>query len=556
MAKEILSDEEYLDSLLKKLSQDEEVEELVTVDENTDIEIDDAAIPMPEMFDLEAMMAESGEQEELSDTELEAAADESLNQLLQEGIGEMDFSDDISLQQLIEREQGISLEEEQPEEAEPEEYGLGFDFGEELRAESEKEAELMSGVEPEAEPMTEAEIELHTDVEPETEVPEEIDLGIGFGLDSEDIGAETETEEIDLGINLDIGMEESVDEELGIGLEEALGLGLESESSGDELLDSLSSIVREIHEDTVTVRSDFSGVDELEEKPKKNKTKKEKPEKIKKSKPKKAKKENKFLKKLQDIFFKVEVVDLEEEAELEEKKKQEKEEKKKAKAIEKEQQKKQKQEDKKAADARKREIAQAKKQEKERKRQEKKAKKAEMEAALGPEERVKLKPAFLAFMATVIAVMAIAVVLMSESFSYRNNINAAQRCLAVKNYEEAYRVLAGMELKQEDELLYQKIELLVRLDKQYDAYVNFRNLEMPKEALNALIQGMTIYYANAEQAKTLEIEAEMEELKETLMYSLVNDFGLDEDKVLKISEIADTNEYTKEIEFYSANQIQ
>lgn len=556
MAKEILSDEEYLDSLLKKLSQDEEVEELVTVDENTDIEIDDAAIPMPEMFNLEAMMAESGEKEELSDNELEAAADESLNQLLQEGIDEMDFSDDISLQQLIEREQGISLEEEQQEETEAEEFGLGFDFGEGMQAETETETESMfeAGIGLGAEPMTEAEMERHTDVESETEVPEEIDLGIG--LDSEDIGVETEPEEIDLGINLDIGMEESVDDELGIGLEEALGLGLKSESSGDELLDSLSSIVREIHEDTVTVRSDFSGVDELEEKPKKKKVKKEKPERIKKSKSKKAKKENKFLKKLQDIFFKVEVVDLEEEAELENKRKQEKEEKKKAKAIEKEQQKKQKQEDKKAADAKKREIAQAKKQEKERKRQEKKAKKAEMEAALGPEERVKLKPAFLAFMATVIAVMAIAVVLMSGSFSYRNNINAAQRSLAVKNYEEAYRVLAGMELKEEDELLYQKIELLVRLDKQYDAYVNFKNLEMPKEALNALIQGMTIYYANTEQAKTLEIEAETEELKETLMYSLVNDFGLDEDKALKISEIADTNEYTKEIEFYSANQIQ
>lgn len=546
MAKEVLSDEEYLDSLLKSLSQDEEVEELLTTENNADIEIEDVAIPMPEMFDLEAVMAGSEVQEGLSDAAIEAAADESLSQLLQAGTEEIDFGDDISLQQLIERERGISLEEEiteeklemeteskdmskETEDIGTEDFGLGLDFNKEVQEESDSETE-----------------------------PEEIDLGLGFdfGMEIEQTEAETEPEEVDLGISLDIGTEESVDEELGIGLEEALGLGLES--SGDELLDSLSSIVREIHEDTVPVRSDFSGVDELEEKPKKKKVKQEKPQKIKKEKPvkKKKHKDNKFLKKLQDIFFKVEVVDLEEEAEQENQRKQEKEEKKKAKAIEKEQLKKQKQEDKKAADAKKRELAQAKKQEKDRKRQEKKAKKAEMEATLGPEERVKLKPAFLAFMATVIAVMAIAVVLISGNFSYRNNINAAQRSLAVKNYEEAYRVLAGVELEKEDELLYQKIELLVRLDKQYDAYVNFRNLEMSKEALNALIQGMTIYYANTEQAKILEVESQAEELKETLMYSLTNDFGLAEDKIMQICEITDTNEYTKEIEFYSATQIQ
>lgn len=569
MAKEVLSDEEYLDSLLKSLSQDEEIEELVTTEENSDIEIEDVAIPMPEMFDLEAMMAGSEGQEELSDAEIEAAADESLSQLLQAGAEEVDLGDDISLQQLIERERGISLEEEIQEETlemqaesevTPEEMSLGFDFSEELQveAEAEERSEVAEDIEIEDFGLgLDDSGEMQSESELEAE-PEEIDLGLGFdfGMENEQTEAEVEPEQIDLGINLDIATEESVDEELGIRLEEALGLDLES--SGDELLDSLSSIVREIHEDTVPVRSDFSGVDELEEKPKKKKVKQEKPQKVKKEKPikKKKNKENNFLKKLQDIFFKVEVVDLEEEAEQENQRKQEKEEKKKAKAIEKEQLKKQKQEDKKAADAKKREIAQAKKQEKDRKRQEKKAKKAEMEAALGPEERVKLKPAFLAFMTTVIVVMALAVVLTSGNFSYRNNINAAQRSLAVKNYEEAYRVLAGMELEQEDELLYQKIELLVRLDKQYDAYVNFRNLEMPKEALNALIQGMTIYYTNVEQAKVLEVEAQADELKETLMYSLINDFGLAEDKVMQICKIADTNEYTKEIEFYSATQIQ
>lgn len=552
MAKENLSDEEYLDSLLKNLSQDGAEAEEVMIDENndageygadiaeegTDIDAELASLPMPETFDLEAMVNENTQPETISEAELEAAAEESLNQLLQESEQEMDFTGDISIQQLIEREQGISLEDETAqetaeltgqemseavtfqdeapaEEAAMEDFGLGFDF-----AETGQETE-----------------------------PEEVNLDFDFSQDSEKQETETEPEEINLGIDMNLGMDEPIDE--------AFSVDMEEEASRDELLDSLSSIVREIHEDAVPVRSDLSGEDKLNVKPAK-KPKKEKMPKARKSKPekKKIKKENKFWKKLQDIFFKVELVDLEEEAEQESKLKQEKEEKKKAKAIEKEQLKKQKQEEKKAADAKKRELAQAKKKEKDRKLQEKKAKKAELEAALGPEERVKLKPAFMAFTATVIAVMAIAVVLMSGRFSYQNSIKTAERSLAVKNYEEAYRVLAGVELKDEDMLLYQKIELLVRLDKQYDAYVNFRSMEKPREALNALMQGMTIYYANTLQAEELEIEAEADALKETLMYSLVNDFGLNEDKVMEICAIADTNEYTKEIEFYSANLIQ
>lgn len=516
MAKENLSDEEYLDSLLKNLSQDEE--EKASIDENA-----------------ETVVTDKGKQGELSDAEIDAAADESLSQLLKAGTDGLDFGDDISLQQLIDREQGLSLEEEPTES---------------LDAESTSREQENGTANDEALQDTAEEQAMDA-------------YGLGFEADEtmeQGAAEETEPEKADSGMNQNAGAQDSVDEELGIGLEDAMGLNQEETSSQDELLDSLSSIVREIHEDSVPVRSDLSGVEKLEEKPKKKKEKKKKAEKRKAAGEKPAKKkvqrQSRFLKKLQDSFFKIEVVDLEEEAEQENRRKQEKEEQKKAKAIEREQLKKQKQEEKKAADAKKRELAQAKKQEKERKRQEKKARKAELEASLGSEERVKLKPAFLAFSGTVIAVMAIAIVLLSGSFSYRNNIKAAERGLKVKNYEEAYRVLAGMELKKDDMLLYQKIELLVRLDKQYDGYVNFRNLKMPKEALNALIQGMTIYYANTETIKELKLEAETDELKETLLYSLTNDFGLDEEKVMKLCSLEDTNEYTREIELYSANQVQ
>lgn len=462
LANEIVSDEEYLDSLLEKLSQgDEETEESRLTDEAAGAEALTEEVPAEEMVQKESPL-DIDDSDGMSEEEMEAAADESLHRLLQEGAGNAAFDTDISLDELIKNERQMSMDEEEPE----------YDAGE-------------------------------------------------LSLD---------------GLN---GLREPDD-------------------TGDELLDSLNSIVQELHDDSAAFDSDqASGLTDAAEKTKKKKEKKQKPKKIQKEKAgRKKTKTAVFSQKLKDAFFKVETVDLAEEEEQEKKQRLENEEKKKAKAEQKEQDKAKKLEEKKAADAKKKEDAQKKKQEKERKQQEKKAKKAEQEAALGQEERFKVKPAFIAFVATIIAVMAIAVILLSDNYTYQNNLKAAGRNFTAKNYEEAYQILGGMKLEEEEQEIYRKTFLLVRLDKQYNSYVNFKNLKMDKEALNSLIQGITIYYAEIEEAKTLGIETEMNELKDTILYSLTNEYGLNEEKAKQISEIGDTNEYTKEIELYSASRIQ
>ena len=46
----------------------------------------------------------------------------------------------------------------------------------------------------------------------------------------------------------------------------------------------------------------------------------------------------------------------------------------------------------------------------------------------------------------------------------------------------------------------------------------------------------------------------MEELKETLMYTLTNDYGMDEEKIKQICGLENTNDYTREIELYSLGE--
>lgn len=323
------------------------------------------------------------------------------------------------------------------------------------------------------------------------------------------------------------------------------------DSDDQDLMASLDSIVQEI-------KGDSSGEEPAEEtpakRPKRKIFKREIPEET--EEPKKAKKsKGSFSDKLKNVFFKVEMVDLDKEEQDEQQKKEKKKQAKARKAEEQAQAKAAKAEEKKTADAAKKEKAQAKKAEKAKLLEEKKAKKAEKKANREPEERVKLKPAFVLFLASVIAVMTLSIRLLSDNYAYDNAMSTAQRKFVNKRYEEAYEALAGVKIKESDQMFYEQVRLVMRLERQYDAYVNYSHLEMPKEALHALLQGMTIYYESTDYMEAYNLVDQMEEQKETLLYSLSNDFGIDEERARQICGLENTNDYTREVELYSAHYL-
>ncbi len=336
----------------------------------------------------------------------------------------------------------------------------------------------------------------------------------------------------------DISVEQLIEKEKDGGdIAENLGALSHLDPEDKDLLDSLDSIVQEI-------KGEAADESVEEEKPKKAKNKKAK------------KKEGSFSERLKNVFFKVEVVDPIEEEEKEKQKKEEKAQQKARLAEEKQKEKAQKAEDKKVADAAKKEAAQKRKEEQAKLREEKKAKKAELAAARGPEERVKLKPAFVMFLITLIAVLTISVTMLSNVFAYDYALNTAHKNFVNHKYKEAYELLAGVEIKEKDQMFYDQVRMVVRLDRQYDAYVNYRNLGMPKEALHALLQGMTIYYDSLEYAEAYNLTEQFNTQKETLLYSLSTDFGIDEERAKQICALENTNDYTREVELYSANYLQ
>ncbi len=169
---------------------------------------------------------------------------------------------------------------------------------------------------------------------------------------------------------------------------------------------------------------------------------------------------------------------------------------------------------------------------------------------------MKLKPAFVIFLITVIAVLTISVTMLSNVYAYNFALDTAHKNFVNHKYKEAYECLAGVKIKEEDQMFYDQVRMVVRLDRQYDAYVNYRSLGMAKEALHALLQGMTIYYDSLEYAEAYNLGEQFQTQKETLLYSLSTDFGIDEERARQICALENTNDYTREVELYSANYLQ
>ncbi len=260
-----------------------------------------------------------------------------------------------------------------------------------------------------------------------------------------------------------------------------------------------------------------------------------------------------FWNKLKNIFFKVEVVEEDEEGfsdeerALKEAKEKEKKDKKEEALVKKEASKKEKEQKKQENDQKK----QAAKEAKGKKKQEKKEKKAEKKAQREPVERVKIRPVFLIFMATVISAFVMLIMFSSNSLAYGNNINNAEKYLEKQKYELAYNELAGLKIKKENEILYEKVRVLMLIEKQYSSYINFMNLDMPKQALDSLAKAVAQYDKNIDKAETLGIAENMNPILDNVNYALQTEFNLSVDDIRVINQIEDKNEYTRQIETYS-----
>ena len=152
---------------------------------------------------------------------------------------------------------------------------------------------------------------------------------------------------------------------------------------------------------------------------------------------------------------------------------------------------------------------------------------------------------------TVIAVMCASIGLLMIAiaifYPYYTDMKKAADHYQEQDYEMAYECFLGHHLNAEEQTLFDKTILMLRLDRKYQSYLNYTSLGMKLEAFNALIQGQEAVDKYREDAELLGIMEEYESKARMIEEALNNQYGANIEQVRQWIAIEDPQLYSRTI---------
>ncbi|MBQ3543648.1 MAG: hypothetical protein IJA34_01470 [Lachnospiraceae bacterium] len=113
-----------------------------------------------------------------------------------------------------------------------------------------------------------------------------------------------------------------------------------------------------------------------------------------------------------------------------------------------------------------------------------------------PAERIYISPITYPIALTFIAVAVLLVFFGGSIYSYNSNLKKASNYYVAKEYDKAYSILAGMDLKKEDEDFYKQVKNIMYVKKHLNDFNTYAEIEKYGEGLEALIRGIKCYDEN------------------------------------------------------------
>ena len=186
--------------------------------------------------------------------------------------------------------------------------------------------------------------------------------------------------------------------------------------------------------------------------------------------------------------------------------------------------------------------AKAKKEEKEKRSREIQELIDEIDENEGKINKVGASIVFVFFAAT-----AIVIVIGTNLYSYAVNIYNAKTSFERQLYNDAYQNVYGIDIKDEDLEIYDKIMTVMYVNKQLNSYNNFLNMKRYPEALDSLLKGLDRYEKYYMLATLHGIEADLNYVKEHIVDELNKTFYLSEGEARELLAFKDHIEYSSEV---------
>lgn len=151
---------------------------------------------------------------------------------------------------------------------------------------------------------------------------------------------------------------------------------------------------------------------------------------------------------------------------------------------------------------------------------------------------------------SIFAAFAIVIISGTEIISYSSSISKATVEFKRQRYDYAYDALEGIEIKDKDMELYDKVVTVMFVNKQLNSYNNFYSIGAYPQALDSLLKGLKRYDKYIDLAKELGIDSDLNYVRNQILSELKQSYQLSEEEAFDILKSEDQEGYS--IKLYDA----
>lgn len=154
------------------------------------------------------------------------------------------------------------------------------------------------------------------------------------------------------------------------------------------------------------------------------------------------------------------------------------------------------------------------------------------------------KPVILSFV--MVASFLVLVLLGTNLFGYSSSMENAEKQFGLGNYAEAYQMVSGLEIKEQDNDIYQKYRVMGTVSGEYSAYQTFMEAGIYDMALDSLVRTVGRCQKYQPDAEVYGCTGELAKLHEQAAGAL-GGFGITEERALELYALEEREDYSTQI---------
>lgn len=188
--------------------------------------------------------------------------------------------------------------------------------------------------------------------------------------------------------------------------------------------------------------------------------------------------------------------------------------------------------------------AQARAEKKKARQEKKELKKIKVIETTDDEDEGRINPVGASIVFVFFGLVVILVLVSTNLFSYSLSVKNATNYFDRQRYTQAYNEVYGIDIKDEDIELYDKIMTVMFVNKQLNSYNNYYHMRKYPEALDSLLKGLERYDKYVELATMLGIKTDLDYVRNQMIAELYNVFSLSEEEAINILNNENQLEYS------------